>query len=339
MTTVSVGIVLYESAQDIEACLMAVQAQRRAPDHVVVVDNASTDGGLAAAPRVAPEVVHHRLDHNVGFAAGQNLAMALAPADVHITLNPDCQLAPDFIATAVDALQRDPAAGSVAGRLLRFRDGMDGIQSFEEDASDLLDSTGMVGLRNRRVLDRGTEEPALDRYATDEYVFGASGAAAAYRRSMLEDVSFLGQFFDESFFAYREDVDLAWRAQHRGWRCRYVAGAVARHRRRVAPGRRRVLPAFINRLSLTNRWRMIAKNETNEGWKHDWTAIVARDLAAIGYCALREQRTLLSVGDLVRDRHELAAWRRAIQSGRRATAHGVLQWFGRRTALPADDLL
>jgi GT2 family glycosyltransferase len=334
MTSVSVGIVLHNSAADIAACLGALSRQYRTPDHIVVIDNASDDDGLRLARRASPAAVTRRQAQNIGFAAGQNLAMSLAPADVHLALHPDCQLAPDFINQAVAALERDPTAGSVSGRLLRFRADVEGDQPFEEDATDVLDSVGMIGLRNRRVLDRGSDEPSFRRYDAGEYVFGTSGAAGVYRRAMLEDIAVEGQFFDESFFAYREDVDLAWRAQHRGWRCRYVPSAVARHRRRVAPGRRRMVPAILNRLSLANRWRMIAKNETDEGWRQDWVAIALRDLAAVGYCLLREQPTLLAVADVVTDRHQLATWRRSIQSRRVASATDVIQWFGRRAALP-----
>jgi GT2 family glycosyltransferase len=337
MTSVSVGIVLHNSAADIEACLRAVSGQQRAPDHVVVIDNASDDEGLRLARRVSPEALTRREARNVGFAAGQNLAISLAPADIHLALNPDCQLAPDFINQAVAALERDPTAGSVSGRLLRFRANVGGDQPFDEDSTDVLDSVGMIGLRNRRVLDRGSDESSFRRYGAEEYVFGTSGAAGVYRRAMLEDIAVDGQFFDESFFAYREDVDLAWRAQHRGWRCRYVPSVIARHRRLVAPGRRRVVPAIVNRLSLANRWRMIAKNETDEGWRQDWAAIALRDLAAVGYCLLREQPTLLAVADVVTDRHQLATWRRSIQSRRVAPATDVIQWFGRRAALPITD--
>jgi GT2 family glycosyltransferase len=196
----------------------------------------------------------------------------------------------------------------------------------------------MVALRNRRVLDRGSGELASGRHLDHEYVFGASGAAAVYRRQMLEDVAYKGEFFDEIFFAYREDVDLAWRAQHRGWRCRYLPTALARHRRRVAPGRRAQLPAWINRISLANRWRMIAKNETSFGWRHDWPAILGRDLATIAYCVLREQKTLLAVGDVAHDAGRLAGWRRHIARSRSADPDAVMQWFGRMQAEPAPPI-
>lgn len=335
MTTITVSIVLHESANDIAACLSALAAQSRAPDNVVVLDNASADGGLEVARATMPGIRHLRSDNNLGFAAGHNRAIEASPADLHVVLNPDCRVAPTFLARAEAALIRMPRVGSLTGRLLRFRSDSPGHeQPSIELPDDVLDSTGMVALRNRRVLDRGTNVSARGRYVDTELVFGASGAAAVYRRSMLEDVAVEGEMFDEAFHAYREDVDLAWRAQLRGWACLYEPTAVARHRRRVAPGRRRALPASINRRSIANRWRMIAKNETREGWRRDWYAIGVRDVATVGYCVLGEQSSLAAIADVIRDRGRLRRWRRQIQSRRLADAADVTDWFGRRDAVP-----
>ena len=339
MTSITATIVIYDSAPDIAACLAAIDRQTRQPDEVVVFDNGSRDGGSEIARRALPGARIMRHHGNVGFSAGHNRAMAAAPADLHLVLNPDCQVGPSFVAEAVATLERHPDAGSLTGRLLRFASrSPDDEQPTEELADDILDSTGMVALRNRRVLDRGSNMPAKGRYLAAEYVFGASGAAAVYRRAMLEDVAFSGEPFDEAFIAYREDVDLAWRAQMRSWRCVYEPRAIARHRRRVAPGRRRLLPPAINRMSIANRWRMIAKNETATGWARDWHAIVGRDAATIAYCAVREQRTLAAVADVAGDGRRLRAWRRHVMWRRSAPDDDVVEWFGRREALPVDRL-
>ena len=328
---VTVGIVLHESSLDITGCLAALTAQTRLPDSVVVLDNASSDDGLDLARRAMPDARFEHSSVNIGFAAAHNRAMALEPADVHILLNPDCRLAPAFIERSIEAFQLDATIGAVSGRLLRFRDESTEGGPLEELPGDVLDSTGMVAHRNRRVLDRSSDLPAGGRDLAAADVFGASGAAAVYRRTMLEDVAFDGEFLDEAFFAYREDVDLAWRAQLLGWRCRYVPTALARHRRRVAPGRRRRLPARINRLSVANRWRMIAKNELAEGWRRDWRAIIARDVQILGFCALREQRTLLAVIDVAGDAARLRARRQDVMRRRRADDADVLGWFGNRS--------
>lgn len=329
----SVSIVLHDSAEDIEQCLSALAFQTRAPDAVVVFDNASSDGGADRARAANSEVRIVHSAANIGFAAGHNRAMALEPADVHIVLNPDCRLAPEFIERSVAALEADRSIGSVSGRLLRFRDDAD-AGPLRESPDDVIDSTGMVAQRNRRVLDRSSDLPALGRDLIEDDVFGASGAAAVYRRSMLEDVAFEGEIFDEAFFAYREDVDLAWRAQLLGWRCRYVPTALARHRRRVAPGRRGNLPSRINRLSVANRWRMIAKNELAAGWRRDWRTILARDLQILGYCALREQRTLLAITDVAGDRARLRARRHDVMRRRRRDDDAMLAWFGSAPRAP-----
>jgi GT2 family glycosyltransferase len=308
------------------------------PDAVVVLDNASTDDGLAVARRTEPGIQAIRSSRNVGFARGHNWAMAAAPADLHILLNPDARLAPGFLERAVATMDEDPRAGSLSGRLLRFRADDPNGRELSEFADDVVDSTGMVACRNRRVLDRGTNESASGRYQDPSYVFGASGAAGVYRRAMLEDVAFQGQYFDETFFAYREDVDLAWRAQLLGWRCRYEPTALVRHRRLVAPGRRRHLPPRINRLSLANRWRMIAKNETGAGWRHDWPWIMGRDAGVLAYCGLREQLSLLAVLDAATDAPHLRAWRQDIMRRRRVNDHYMLGWFGRIAELPLNGL-
>jgi len=331
---VTVSIVLHESAADLPGCLRSLREQVRQPDNVVILDNGSRDGGIDVARVLMPEARLIRLEWNAGFAAGQNRAIAEAPADVHVVLNPDCRLEPEFLRRALASLESDPSAGSVSGRLLRFREDDPGGESFEEGTDDDLDSTGMIGLRNRRVLDRGAGEPALDRYRSGGYVFGVSGAAAVYRRDMLEDVSFEGEIFDEAFFAFREDVDLAWRAQLLGWRCRYEPGVVARHRRRVAPGRRKRLPREINRYSVANRWRMIAKNEVGLGWRRDWAPMLARDAAILGYCVVREQHTLGAIFDVVSDAVPLRARRRDIMRRRVVDDEMMVSWFGRTQQLP-----
>lgn len=328
---VTVGVVLHDSAADIHACVTALAGQTRQADAVVVLDNGSSDGGLEVARAAMPEARLERSAVNTGFAAAHNRVMALEPADVHVLLNPDCRLAPTFIERAVNALDVDPTIGSVSGRLLRFRDDSPDSAPLEELDSDVLDSTGMVAHRNRRVLDRSSDLSAAGRDLAAADVFGASGAAAVYRRTMLEDVAFEGEFLDEGFFAYREDVDLAWRAQLLGWRCRYVPTALARHRRRVAPGRRGRLPARINRLAVGNRWRVIAKNELPDGWRRDWPVILARDLQILGFCALREQRSLLAAIDVARDAGPLRARRRDVMRRRRADDDDVLGWFGHRS--------
>ena len=93
-----------------------------------------------------------------------------------------------------------------------------------------------------RHFDRGWRQPDERQFDHAEYVFGATAAAALYRRDMIEDISIQGEFYDPDFFIYREDADVAWRAQLMGWKCMYAPYARGYHVRKVLPGNRRALP-------------------------------------------------------------------------------------------------
>ena len=99
---------------------------------------------------------------------------------------------------------------------------------------------------------------------------------------MIEDISVEGEFFDPDFFVYREDADVAWRAQLMGWRCIYTPLARGYHVRKVLPGNRRALPPVINMHSVKNRFLMRIKNMTPDLYRRNWLSITARDLVVVG---------------------------------------------------------
>src|SRR5262249_58653681 len=112
--------------------------------------------------------------------------------------------------------------GSLSGKLLRG-DPVEG--------PSVIDSAGHVLYRNRTALNRGENEPDRGQFDEPAEVFGVCAAAALYRRAMLEDVRVGDDYFDSTFFAYLEDVDLDWRARLRGWKAWYAPAAVAIHER------------------------------------------------------------------------------------------------------------
>src|SRR5271157_943509 len=253
---VSVAIVTYNSSRYIGRCLQTVLRQEGVPIEVVVVDNASTDGTREILREFGGQIRTIECDGNLGFAEAQNRAIRSSTTEWVLTLNPDVLLLPGFIRTLLDAGRSDPGAGAVCGKLLSIGPG------FEPLGQRRLDSTGMYFTPAMRHFDRGWHEPDGKRFDRAEYVFGASAAAALYRRQMIEDISVEGDLFDPDFFAYREDADVAWRAQLLGWSCIYTPAAVAYHVRTVTPGSRRAVPAIINMHSVKNRFLMRIKNAT-----------------------------------------------------------------------------
>ncbi len=244
---------------------------------VIVVDNASTDGTREKLRRVEGRWRVFYNQSNLGFAAGQNQAMRAAKGEWVLCLNPDVILSADFVSKLVGAGDQHPEAGTVCGKLLRWN--LDAVPH----ATNVIDSTGIYFTPNMRHLDRGAEEQDRGQFDREQYVFGATGAAAMFRREFIEAVSVEGQFFDEEFFSFREDADLAWRAQLMGWKCLYTPKAVAWHVRRVTPERRSDLPLIINWHSAKNRFLMRGKNAS--GWlcRRLFLPVAWRDLMTFGY--------------------------------------------------------
>lgn len=211
--SVAVVVVNWNAGGHLARTLEALERQTVAPRRTIVVDNASVDGSMEGLEERFPWVEAVRLEENVGFAAANNLAVARADDCEWVALvNPDAYAEPRWLEELLAAAARSPGYAFFASRLLQV-------------GSDDLDGTGDVlhvsGLAWRR--DHGS--PAADVARQEQEVFSPSGAAALYRREALEAVC----GFDERFFCYHEDVDLAFRLRLAGYRCLFVPSAVARH--------------------------------------------------------------------------------------------------------------
>lgn len=312
MVKVAVNIVTFNSAGDIVACLESLKSQTFRDFRVHILDNASVDDTLEQLKGFDLDFV--RSPSNTGFAKAHNDLIRAYPSEYVLVLNPDAILKPEFIDRLVAALDLRPDAASATGKLLR----LDG---------KTLDSTGIVMLRSQRHLDRGADEPDRGQFDKPEDVFGPTGAAALYRFKALEDVSIHGQFFDEDFFAYREDADLAWRCRLMGWSSIYVPTAMALHRRRVTPERRSQLSALINYHSVKNRFLLRLNNMTRSLYSRDFLHISARDAAVIGYVCVREWSSLGALLYVIRNLPRLWRKRRIIQGRRRISGPELDRWF------------
>ena len=300
---VAVIVVNWNSGPLLERCLSALRAQTLAPRRLIVVDNGSTDGSERAA-REHPEVELLAMGANLGFAAGNNRGIAAAADCTWLALlNPDAFPDPGWLEALVGAADRDPRFAFLASRQLLADD-----PSRLDGAGDVYTVAGLAWRRHHR-------RPAAAHGHASEEVFAPCAAAALYRRDAVVEAG----GFDESFFCYFEDVDLAFRLRLLGHRCLYVPEAVVHHVGSALSGRGSAFSVYHGHRNLVwTYW----KNMPGALLALYWPLHLALNLASVPWFVPRGHGgTLLRAKwDALRGLPRVLRERRGVQARRRATA-------------------
>ena len=194
-----------------------------------MVDNGSTDGSDAALERRFGSAIRLiRAGRNLGFGAGNNLAIRQARGRHVLLLNSDAVAAPSFAREMIAAAEADPRVGMVAARVLDYA------------RRDVIDTAGHLLYPDGLNRGRGRLEPDRGQYDACRTALFPSGAAALYRRAMLDEIG----LFDESFFLYGDDAELGLRGRLAGWTCAFAPRAVAYHHYSRTAGAHSSLKAF-----------------------------------------------------------------------------------------------
>ncbi len=237
---VSIVIINWNGKEHLARCLASLEAQTYRDFETIVVDNGSTDGSVAFVRERFPTVHLICNDHNLGFARANNQGIAIAHGRYIVLLNNDTQTEPQWLEALVRAAEAHPEIGAFAPLVL-FNDRRDTVDSAGLTVSVFGHGIqNLLGERVERV--RGVCE-----------VFGVSATAALLRRELLQDIG----LFDEDYFIYYEDVDLAWRARLRGWRSFLVPQAIVYHTHSATVGRG---SPFKKRLLTRNRLWTVTKD-------------------------------------------------------------------------------
>lgn len=260
-------IVTYNSADAIKKCLDSVLQQTLESTRVVVIDNDSKDHSVNLIEQHFGRVIIMRNPANIGYTGGHNVGFSLAiqdGMDYVLTLNPDVELSPTYVQLLVHELASAPHLGGISGKLLRMESDSAGRKK--------IDSTGLMMERFFHVRDRDAGMPDVGQRDASDTVWGVTGAAALYRVSMLKDLGKMVPVFDESFFMYKEDVDLCWRARRRNWAFRYLPSAIAFHRRSWVRGNR--MSAHIVAHSFANQIALLIRHSPRLGLNVIWAVVV-----------------------------------------------------------------
>ncbi|MBI5412579.1 glycosyltransferase family 2 protein [Candidatus Peregrinibacteria bacterium] len=222
---VTIGILLYHSRKYLPDCLSTLRAQDYPNLEITLRDNASGEGGDYEWVKANHPEIAIKKGPNIGFGAGHNALIRKATGEFYACLNVDMRFEPDFIRWLVEAVQKDPEIAVATGKLLRWDFG-----GPNQGKTTQIDTVGLKYFRSHRFEDEGQGSEDTGQYDTAREIFGSSGAAFLARMEALKDVG----YFDELFFMYKEDIDLAYRLRWAGWKAVYTPKAVAYHDRTTA---------------------------------------------------------------------------------------------------------
>jgi GT2 family glycosyltransferase len=330
MTQLAVSIVVYRTAMPTLSWALAGLAHQEQPPDVVMLHLNDSSKALAdelqsTATTLLPSsrVFVTWSTENEGFCLPHNRLMKAAFAEgawAVLVHNPDLRLAPNALrclAKAADELRGDGLFGPV----LELAD------PHCLTGTGLLDTAGITWRSGARHFDEGQGGALPHPGRGVEPIAGVSGACLLVTaRCFRRIVSVSGEFFDEQFFAYREDAELSFRAALLDIRSWVVLGATGLHVRTLRAGVRGESP-LVDMLGVRNRFLLAAKY----GWSRPGGAVrpLARDLVVLGGVLLRERSSATGLLEAWRLRNVMrvkgqSVLAQAVVSSRAATSRHTL---------------
>jgi GT2 family glycosyltransferase len=320
---VLVSIVSFNGRAFLQRCLEGVLSQSYRALEVCLLDNASADGTVDFVAKNFPSVKILSSKVNLGFGGGHNAIIRQSSSDFVLALNQDAFLSPTFLEELVSAVRRRPDVGIAGGKLYSLRNvGPNG------EVDNVIDMTWLDIEKKRRQVCYARAEPDERQDAVPTLVFGIDGAAMLLRRAMLEETKIDGEYYDEDFFAGKEDLDISWRAQLCGWKCLHVPSAIGHHFRTFTPSDPRWEISESLRIgSIRNRYLLMLKNDLLKHFVRHLPHIAIYDLKVLAYALVFERPSLVGYKQALRLVPRTLRKRRAIMSRKRADDAYILQWF------------
>lgn len=209
---VSIIIPNYNGKQYIKTCIESLEKQSYTDFEIIFVDNGSLDGSRNYIKENYPHIKLILLDKNYGFSYAVNVGIKASKAEYVVLLNNDTEVDKDWLKNLVQCIEKDKQIFSCCSKMIRYHE-----RHLIDDAGDEYCILGWA-------YKRGDGKP-IELYNDTKEVFSSCAGAAIYRRSIFSEIG----YFDESFFAYMEDVDISYRARIYGYKNVYCSDAIVYH--------------------------------------------------------------------------------------------------------------
>ena len=336
---VSIVIIHYNTPQYLRTCLDSIFKQSYTNIEVIFIDNDSPDkDGLELVKREYGKRENLKIvpnEDNLGYAKAANQGIGLSidrdhPAEYVVITNPDIIYSPSYFEKAIHQMERRPEVAAMTGKVYKY--------DFENKRSTkIIDTVGLFAYNNRRIIDDGQGLEDIGQFDDEKEVFGVSGACPLYRTKALKDVQILGEYMDEDFFMYKEDVDLSWRFLLYGWKNFYYPKAIAYHGRGTGIHerftamqvlrKRKKLSKFQKHYSFKNGYLMQVKNETWGTYLRDFFPIMMRRFAMPFYITFLEPYLWGAYREYLKQLPNILKKRKIIMKEKRISSKEMSEWF------------
>ncbi|MCK5413020.1 MAG: glycosyltransferase family 2 protein [Candidatus Pacebacteria bacterium] len=368
---VTISLINYNDRKFIFQAIESAIKQSYSNLEIIITDNLSTDGTReeigskvekwnqereiisekAKFQTIKPQVIYIKNENNDGFGKPHNQAIRKSNGEFVLLLNSDALLKSDYVENAIK-LFNNPKVGAVQGKLLRYDFDKNELNKSKENPDlNVIDTVGLMILKNRRIVCIGQGDADEGQYEKENEVFGADGAVPVYRKSALEDVKlpiidgnsergkgYDFEYFDENFFLYKEDVDLAWRLRLYGWQTIYTPSAVAYHGRGSGDSTAKNYIGIIKeRLKINKRAKYLSfKHQRLMQVKDDFPSLlftkhfprfIVKEVGAWVYMAVFERFTFGILKDLYKDIPLFVKKRKMVMAKKRVSTKEMEKWF------------
>lgn len=323
----SVNLITLNGKKYLPYLLESLRSQTYKDFELLIIDNGSIDGTPEYLSKEWPDVKVVKNQKNAGFAGGHNQAVKFSSGEYILMLNQDIILEPNFLEQIISAIERDKRIAAIQPKLYKW-DFVEDDSVVDQKKTNIIDSAGLELYKNFRVIEKGAGKKDSNEYANSQEIFGFTGALPLIRREALNDIEFKGEYFDDLFFAFKEDIDLSWRLQSRNWKIIYFPKAVAYHARGVGSGsdrsdaaaskNRKQKSDFANYNSYKNHLIMLIKNLTFKNMLKCGIFIGWYELKKMVYLLLFERKTLKGLLEIFKNWKTIMEKRKFIQNNRKA---------------------
>lgn len=350
---ISVIILLYNVKKYLPFCFKSLDNQTFKDFEILVIDNGSIDESLKWMKEFKPHIKVVRHAQNSGFAKGNNQGVHWTKGEYVFFLNTDVILGPDVLEKLSSFLSLHDGAACAVPKSYKWN-----FKSVAEEygithdshldpntigaipgKTDVIDSLGLVIYKSLRVAELGAGKKDEEVISSEPVeIFGPSASSLLIKRKALEDVAMLKsdlslEFFDEDFFMYKEDIDLAFRLRLKGWKTYLVPSAHAYHDRTAYQKGASILKnrknksVFVNVHSYKNHWFFLIKNIRFSLFARNIFPIVLYELKKFIYICIFEQSTLTALKEIFNKFSKMKNKRVKILKNCKSVNADIIKWM------------